>query len=391
MADARVQTFRGEPVLTWWQGESANGVGDGEFVIVDSSYEEVARFTPGNGLMGDLHELLLTDEGTALILAYDREPADLTDQGGPAEGFIWENYVQEVDVETGEVLFEWRASDHVPISDTVISFGEGPNENEEEPGTEELPFDWFHVNSVTEDGDDTLLVSARNTSTVYAIDRQTGELQWRLGGKSSDFEMDEGAAFALQHDARRRPDGTISIFDNAEEDADDSRALFLDVDETAQTAEVVRELRHPDTVRAPTQGNTQLLDSGGVVVGWGSEGRISEFSPDDDLVFDASFGPADTYRAYRFAWEGQPTAPPDVGVRPADDAIDVYVSWNGATDVTDWRVLAGDAPDDLEPVTTAPKDGFETRTTIDTADYVAVEALDATGEVLATSGTHRTT
>ena len=394
VADFRVQEYRGEPVLTWYEGSSLGGYGEGEFVIADASYREVARVAAGNGRKGDLHEFQLTDEGTALVLTYDVEPADLREVGGPADGFAFDNHVQEVDVATGEVLFEWSAGDHVPVTDTMSELVPDAAATEDElddDGTEEAPFDWFHVNSVAEDGDDTLLVSARNTHAVYAIDRSTGDVRWTLGGRSSDFTMGDGATFAWQHDARRLPDGTLGLFDNqaAPATADESRGLVLDVDPEAGEATVVREVTHPDGVLAGSQGNMQVLPGGNVLVGWGSQGRVSEFSPDDEMVFDATWAPADSYRVYRFPWVGAPATVPDVAVRPAEGtdgrAVEVAVSWNGATEVARWQVLGGDAPDALAPHGATDRQGFETTITVDAADHVAVEALGADGEVLATS------
>jgi outer membrane protein assembly factor BamB len=396
-ADLRVQTYEGEPVLTWWEGQSAVGRGAGELVIMDRQYREVARLEMGNGREADFHEFRLTDEGTALLIAYGPEPADLSAVGGPRQGFEHESYVQEVDVATGEVLMEWSAGDHVPASDTFSEL------TEQEDGTEDHPLDWFHANSVAPGPDGTLLVSARNTHTIYAIDRSTGELRWRLGGKHSDIAMGPGAAFEWQHDAQWLGGNRISLFDNHASltGGGPSRALILDVDPQARTATVVTEIRHPDRVSAGTQGNTQVLPGGGLFVGWGSEGRVSEFSAAGDLVFDATFAPADSYRGYLFEWDAQPTEPPDVVVTRADDQgggedadrgdegspLDVAVSWNGATEVATWRVLAGDDADDLEPVAEAGKDGFETIIRIERAAVVAVEALDVSGEVLERSET----
>jgi Arylsulfotransferase (ASST) len=385
-ADLRVQTYEGEPVLTWWEGESAEGRGVGELVIVDASYREVARLEMGNGREADFHEFRLTDDGTALLIAYGPEPADLSAIGGPQRGFEFESYVQEVDVATGEVLMEWSAGDHVPVSDTFSEL------TDREDGSEDRPLDWFHANSVAPGPDGTLLVSARNTHAIYAIDRATGELRWRLGGKHSDIAMDPGAAFKWQHDAQSLGGNRISLFDNnaSTTGGGPSRALILDVDPVTRTATVVGETRHPDGVSAGTQGNTQLLPGGGLFVGWGSEGRLTEFSAGGDVVFDATFAPADSYRAYRFEWDGQPTEPPDVVVTPVDDRarqLDVAVSWNGATEVATWRVLAGDDAEELEPVAEVGKDGFETIIRIERAAVVAVEALDATGKVLDRSET----
>jgi hypothetical protein len=207
--------------------------------------------------------------------------------------------------------------------------------------------------------------------------------------------MGAGTAFLWQHDAQWRGGNRISLFDNhaSTTGGGPSRALILDVDARARTAALVAEARHPDGLSAGTQGNTQVLPGGGLFVGWGSEGHVTEFSAAGDVVFDATFAPADSYRAYRFEWEGQPTDPPDVVVTPVDDQtrqLDVAVSWNGATEVAAWRVLAGDDADELEPVAEVGKDGFETTIRIERAAVVAVEALDAAGEVLDRSDTTTT-
>jgi hypothetical protein len=403
-ADFRVQIYRGEPVLTWYEGTSSDGYGSGEFVIADESYEEIARVRAGNGLDGDLHEFQLTDEGTALILAYERAEADLTSVGGPADGFVLDNHVQEIDVATGEVLLDWNAGDHVDIADTgreLVDDAAATEEEQDEDGTAEHPFDWFHVNSVSEDGDDALLVSARNTHAIYSIDRATGDLRWTLGSPSSDFDLDDETSFHWQHDARRLPDGTLSLFDNEAGPpmADESRGLILELDEEAGEATVARELVHPDGVLASSQGNLQMLEDGGAVVGWGSEGRVTEFGPDGTVLFDATWAPADSYRVYRLLWTGRPATTPDVVARPLEESdagageddevdvgdVEVFVSWNGATEVAEWRITDADAADGEAPLATVPRSGFETRVVVGDVDTVVVEALDADGQVLGTS------
>ena len=392
VADFRVQEFRGEPVLTWYEGESLGGYGEGEFVIADTSYEEVARVAAGNGRLGDLHEFQLTDVGTALILTYDTEPADLSAVGGPADGFMQDNHVQEIDVATGEVLFEWSAADHVELTDTyseLVPDAAATDDEIDDDGSRAAPFDWFHANSVAEDGDDTLLLSARNTHAVYALDRATGDIRWTLGGRSSDFPLTDETTIAWQHDARRLPDGTISLFDNQSSPptADESRGLVLDVDEEAGEVTLVRTFTHPDGVLAGSQGNTQVLERGNTLVGWGSEGGASEFTADGEMVFDATWAPADSYRVFRQEWSGTPTAPPDlVASVPAGEGVpEAAMSWNGATELAAWRVLGGPAADDLDELDTVDKEGFETTAPVGDAAFVQVEALDADGALLAAS------
>jgi hypothetical protein len=421
VTDFRVQTYDGEPVLTWWEGEALGGYGAGEFVIVDDEYREVARVAAGDRLDGDEHEFQLTDDGTALIMAYDRQPADLSEVDGPADGYVLDNRIREIDVETGEVLFDWSALDDVPLADSyseLVPDAAATPAPLDDDGSAEAPYDWFHANSVGEGPDGTLLVSARNTHAVYALDRESGEVAWQLGGRSPDVAVAGAPTFAWQHDARLLADGTISLFDNEADPpvGEASRALVLDVDVDAGTASVVRDVTHPDGVLAGSQGNVQALDGGGLLVGWGSRGRVTEFGPDDAVVYDATWAPADSYRVYRLPWVGHPPTTPDVVVRRAgagsgagstgstgstastgSDATDataggggleVVVSWNGATEVASWRVLAGESrsADALPEVATAERDGFETVIPLPApTDTVVVEALDADGETLARS------
>ena len=202
--DFKVQRYRGRPVLTWWEGNVFAGHGVGDFVVFDDSYREVARIRAGNGYRGDLHEFLITPQDTALLTAYAEVPANLSSVGGMEYGAAWDGIVQEVDIETGEVLFEWHSSEHVGVEESCVAPPEDPA----------YIYDYFHINSIEVDHDENLIISARNTCAVYKIDRGTGEVIWRLGGKESDFEMGEGTRTAFQHDARRQEDGTLTIFDN---------------------------------------------------------------------------------------------------------------------------------------------------------------------------------
>src|SRR5829696_6176360 len=170
--DFKVQFYRGEPVLTWWEGKVFAGHGVGEYVIFDDSYREVARVRAGNGYRGDLHEFSITPQDTALLTAYDAVSTDLSAAGGAEHSFAWDGIAQEVDIETGEVLFEWHSLDHVGVGESYIRAPEDPN----------LLYDYFHINSIDTDHDGNLLVSARHTCAVYKVDRGTGKVLWRLGG-----------------------------------------------------------------------------------------------------------------------------------------------------------------------------------------------------------------
>jgi hypothetical protein len=390
--DVRVQELDGEPVITYYVGQSDFvGHGFGDIVVLDTSYTEIARVTTGGDVgpgNADMHDATITPDGTMLLLAYVAEPTDLTPVGGDEDGWAWENVVQEVDVETGEVLFEWRASDHVEMTDTKAA----PDADPDAPkGSEDDPFDWFHVNSATLTPDGDLLLSARNTHAVYRVDRESGDVEWVLGGTSSDFAMEgaddgTGAQFAWQHDAQLHDDGTLTLFDNQANPpvGERSRGLRLDVDTDAMTATVAQEWLPSDPVMlAGSQGNLQVLADGNVVIGWGDAQLTSEYTTDGTLVREMPLEAGESYRSYRFDdWVGSPAEPPAVVVEGGT----AYASWNGATEVASWRLVAGSSAEDAATVAEAPRDGFETALAPvpDGAAYVAVEALGADGEVLGT-------
>src|SRR5215213_10295629 len=371
--DFKLQSYRGREVLTWWEGEHT-GFGKGEYVIADSSYREVARVRAGNGYDGDHHEFLITPKDTALITIYNKVPGDSVPVGDPVDGNVLDGIAQEVDIETGEALFEWHSLEHVGLDNSYTK-----------------PYDYFHINSIDVYDEDHLLISSRNTCTVYKVDRKTGKIVWRLGGKTNDFEMAEGTQFAFQHDARRHPDGTITIFDNGYINREEqSRGIVVEVDEDKMSATLAREYTYPDKLLSETQGNVQVLPNGNAFVGWGSAPDISEFNRDGELLFSAAFPTeGETYRAFRFPWSGQPTDDPAVAAESGSKhEVTLYTSWNGATEVDAWQVLAGSGPDELELLASAPHKGFETVITVHTTKpYVGLKAMNNSGKVLGTTRT----
>jgi hypothetical protein len=382
-ADFRAQRYEGRPVLTWWQGRSTKGVGQGRYEIYDSSYRRIAEVRAGHGLAGDEHEFLLTPKGTALITIYRKVPQDLSAVGGPGNGFALDSIVQEVDVATGRVLFEWHSLGNVALTESYLK---------KVPKDASTPYDYFHINSVEPGPKDTLIVCARHTQAVYEISKRTGQIVWRLGGKRSDFEMGPGTRFAWQHDARLHPDGTMTIFDDEAAPAvgKHSRAIVLRLDTKKMRARLVRAYVHPDGLLASSQGNMQVLPDGRVLVGWGSEPYVTEFSRSGEVVFDAHFNKgADSYRAYRFPWVGHPTDRPALAVkREKKSEVTVYASWNGATEVRQWSVLGGPDASHLQRIAVAARNGFETQIPVKTEEQsFAVQALDASGRVLGTSPT----
>ncbi|HEY2319958.1 MAG TPA: arylsulfotransferase family protein [Solirubrobacteraceae bacterium] len=368
-----VQTYRGAPVLIWWEGAVVSGYGQGEAVIVDSSYRELARVRAANGRHMDLHELLLTERGTALFTcAPVTTTTDLSAMGASAAAPVRESVFQEVDIATGRLVREWRSLGHVD-----------PSESYRTPtGT----FDYLHLNSIGVTPDGNLLVSGRHTWALYKLDRSSGDVIWRLGGKRTQFAMGTGAQFAWQHDVRQPDAHTLTVFDNGDDGrtrTHATRGLLLDIDERGRRVSLTRAYTRPHEVDATAMGSARHLSDGHMAIGWGSAPYVTEFDEHGTVLSDLRIGTSSeqkSYRSFRQPWTGRPAGAPALAAsRDRSSArVTAYLSWNGATEVSHWRIDAGSRPTDLRRLGIAPRRGFETAVNLGTGEgYVAVTALDA--------------
>jgi len=383
VSDFRVQSYLGKPVLTWWQGNVDAGVGNGQGEIYDSHYVQIAVVRGADGLASDLHEFQLTSAGTALITAYYPVFMDASSvKNGPKRAVVLDSVVQEIDIPTGLVLFQWDSLDHVPLTESETAY----------PAGTQHPYDYFHVNSIQQDTDGNLVVSGRNTWAAYKIDHGTGAVLWRLGGRRSTFRIGSSAQFAFQHDIRIHPGNLVTLFDDGAGPPyvhKQSRAITLRLDPVHLTASLAGQDLHTPSLLAGFEGNDQSLANGDSMVGWGQLPYFTEFNARGQAVFDARFVDANyNYRAYRFPWSGAPFTQPAVTGAISGNRETVYASWNGATGVASWRVLAGNTPGSLQSVVTAPKRAFEGVIRLPTRRrFVAVQALDSQGHTLASSKT----
>ncbi len=384
-ANLQVQSFRGQPVLVWWQGHIAGelGIGFGTDEIFSQSYAPLARVSAGNGYQADLHDIQLTPQGSAFITAYTLVRADLSSVGGSRYGTLQDGLLEEIDVPTGLVMFEWHADGHVALQDSYASL----------PSSAERPWDFFHINSISFDpwGDGNFIVSSRNTWADYEIDHQSGAVLWRLGGRRSTFSMGPGTGTAWQHDARWQSDHTLTLFDDGATPKvhSQSRVIRERIDWRHRRVMIVGRDVHSGPLLAGSQGNDQVLPNGDSFVGWGEQPYFTEFGPGGETLFDAHIpAPGQSYRAYRFPWSATPTTRPAVAVNGSSGtSAAVYASWNGATSVAAWTVLGGATEGSLAPLgARTPVGGFETAIPLSAAPpYLAVQALDSEGRVLGTS------
>jgi hypothetical protein len=382
--DLNEQSYEGQRDLTWWKGRVLSlGFGQGEDVVMSSRYQTVARVRGGNGLRADLHEFQIAPHDVAYITAYNPIRCNLTAVKGSAGGAIVDTAIQEIDMKTGLVRWEWHSLDHVAAS-----------ESETEAPTSATPWDWFHLNSIDPEPDGNIFISARSTWAGYQLEGASGKILWRLGGLKSSFKMGPGTETAWQHDGRILADGEVTFFDDGSNPPihQQSRAVRIALDFKTHQARLVSAYTHTDPpLLAASQGNMQTLADANTVVGYGGVPAISEYAKDGSLLFDANL-PFDMsfYRAFRFPWSGRPLSPPAVlaSLNDTGEETIVHASQNGATEVTSWRVLAGEHRGSLAAQATIPASGFESSTTLPKKyAFAAVQALDSDGQVLGTSHT----
>lgn len=301
---------------------------------------------------------------------------------------------QEIDIATGGLLFEWRASDHYQPHETFASIGKAGR-------SKDAAFDYFHINSIDKDAKGNYYISSRYMHTITCI-RPSGEIQWILGGRRNDFvDLSNGAAtsFSWQHHAVWHENDTLTVFDNGatdkEKTAKHSSGLSIRLDTTNMTATLIAAYVSPKKVLTSSQGSVQILpENGNIFVGWGHVAGYTEFTPDGKVLCDVQFGSSaffdwgwvKSYRNFKASWVGRPIAPPDIAMGSTRDAV--FVSWNGATEVAGWTLQSSASLDGeespFEVVDHVPKIGFETSFVLSeqTNDYLRVAALDLRGEVL---------
>lgn len=404
--DFRVQSYYGCPVLTMWQGtisgtQSSNPnlpPGDPEpgayFQIINQNYKIIKKLTAQKGFTADVHEFIITKRNTALFTAIKQVPADLSSYGGPVDGYFDNYSIQEVDLLTGRLLFFWDVLEHINPEDSMVPASSSESSNN--------IWDCFHVNSVEEGPNNTLLISMRNMWAIYNIDKETGNIIWQLGGKQSNFILGPNATFSWQHDARHRSLNRISMFDDAccasstSPPEGPARGLILKIDYQNMTATVDRTYYHDPLLYVPSQGNVQKLPNGNQFIGWGQESYVSEFrNPGNteensslNLLYDMQFPNENlSYRAYKNKWVGLPLYPPSIAVGVFCEKVIVYASWNGSTETVAWQVLSGLTPCALSVIVAcAPRIGFESKIHVsETGPYFQVNALDSCNQIIGTS------
>lgn len=380
---------------------------------MDKHYKTVKTIEAyGSGTSSDMHEFKITpySEGTSVLMTvYQPHQYDLTTHPKfnvrDGMGWIVEGVFQEIEIDTGRLLFEWRSLDHVDPGEvwtwphSTDTSGEGTNEWR--------PWDYFHLNSIDKNRDGDYLISARHASTIYKLSGKDGSIIWRMGGSKPDFK--QNFVFSYQHHARWLSENDthtlLSFYDNGSNNynssSDYSHGLIVEIDHLAMTATLINKWGAPDMkggIRAGSQGSIQVLPNGNVHIGWGEKFFFSEHTPDGlpvqyaKVAYKESGVPS--YRSYKCNWTGLPLTKPALWTfsKHGKGKMFFYSSWNGATEVRSWNFYMGNSSSGpWTLVGNEKKVGFETvHISKHYAEWAYAQALDTNGRPLEDSIIART-
>jgi hypothetical protein len=380
-------TYHGQTALAYFHDVASRFPGDtGEAIVLDNAYRQIGTIQAGNGYMMNEHDFQISPDGTKMLMTvWASVQMDLSPYGGPANGEVIEGIVQEIDIATGAVTFEWHSlgSGAFPVTDTYT------------PLNRPL-VDYVHLNSVAYDTDGNFLFSSRQMSLVAKLNSSTGAVLWRLGGKRNQITFTDGdGGPSWPHDVRREPDGTVSVYDNGNSRQPPySRGVEWSVNETNRTAHVAVQWRAVPDLFGAKFGSNRTLPNGNDLISWGNTGRTTEYAPSvngqpGQPVFEAQLSNGDSaYRVVRADWHATPARPPDVAVVRSATTATGYASWNGATEVATWQLWGGPDSQHLRPLGSAARGGFETTVSgpVQATDQVfQVRAVDSTGGTIGVS------
>lgn len=408
--------YKGEEHLCYFQGEQHQGFARGHGVIMDKHYRIVRTVeSSGAGASSDMHEFRLTpfsNGTTALMTVYQPRMYDLTTNPGfkikGGMGWIVEGVFQEIEVDTGRVVFEWRSTDHL---DPGLSYTYPATTDTSGNGlTENTPWDYFHMNSIDKNIEGDYLISARHMAGIYKLSGKDGHIIWEMGGVNPTFHQ-TNFNFSSQHHARWVSENAthtiLTFYDNASNGFNRtnrfSHGYFISIDHVANTATMIKQYGAPEQpggLLSGSQGDMQILPNGNIHIGWGEHAYFSEHTPEGSAVMYAKVAQRASnvmiYRSYKFPWVGKPLTKPALWTysktNDYNSGMVFYVSWNGATEVASWNFYAAEtATGPFTLVGNTRRNGFETRMRYNNVTtWSFAEALDADGNALDRSVIART-
>lgn len=355
-------------MLSRWIEEEVRG-----YVIMDEHFKNTDTLKCQNGYDTDEHELQLLPNGHALMIAKEERNMSLIDPDRNPNITVIGNHIQEID-ENHNVVFQWECWDYFNLEDTYIE------------NLDLLLIDYVHMNSIAVDFDGHLLLSSRHLSECTKINRQTGEIIWRLGGKNNQFNfINDPDQMSYQHDFRPvagKPNH-YTLFDNGNlREIKYSRALEYKLDTVNMIAEKIWEYRHSPDWYSRLMGNAQRLSNGNTLINWGDPAlpKITEIAPDSTLVYEADFTPKmNNYRTFRFDFEGYMLAPYLIA-EPYPDRVRLLINKFGDQGVDYFHIYGGEDPGQLEWIDSTSLTWIDLMNLGDSKYYyLEVTAVDSSG------------
>lgn len=269
--------------------------------LLNSSYDIVDSLSLQNGYSTDLHEFIMLKDRHTFQLCYDYEQIkmDTIIEGGNPNATVIGIVLQEQD-ENKNVVFQWRSWDHYKITDATYDIN-----------LTDSVIDYAHSNAIEIDNDGNILLSTRHFDEITKIDRQTGEIIWRFGGKyckNNQFTfLNDSIGFSHQHDVRRLSNGNISLFDNGNLHSPQfTRIAEYQVDEVNKIASLVWEYRDSSTTYSGAMGSARRLENHNTFIGWGYTNvlSMSEVRADKSITFSLTIpNTLLNYRAFKLPWK----------------------------------------------------------------------------------------
>ncbi len=347
---------------------------DLEFHGYDENFNRTKTYRPVNGYFTDDHELQVLADGGYLIIGGGFMSVDMSHyaSGGNPNASVLENVLQEFTAE-GDLIFQWRSWDHYDILDL----------NELASS-----IDFPHMNAIDVDDDGNLVVSSRHISEITKINRDTGDIIWRLSGAHNQFTFinDTFNGVSYQHDIRALGNHHYTIFDNGNGHSPQvSRAVEYEINTDTMEATVVWEFRDSPDKYASYMGNAQRLPNGNTLINFVSAAypKAIEVTPGGQKVFEMSFLPgysADTYRVFKFPWTGVVEKPLLILEAQSDNITLIFYKF-GDHNVDYYRIYSGASPNPTTVLQTSQETLAQVTTglTPDVVNYFRVTAVDYQG------------
>jgi hypothetical protein len=319
------------------------------FYGLDNNFNNVTSYSAVNGHATDGHELQIMEDGTYYLIGSGTETVDMSRYvaGGNPAALVWDNVIQQF-TPAGELIFQWRAWDHMDVLSQRQFM---------DPTSASLDFP--HMNSIDVDDDGHILLSSRNSSECTKINRDTGEVIWRLGGTQGTltFVNDTLNGPRQQHSFRAVGQGHYILFDNGNlRSPPVSRAVEYVVDPVARTATLVWQFRDTPDKYAYYMGNVQRLTNGNTHINWVLAGypKVCEVDSNGVKQLEMNLTPGyDLYRSWRSPWDGVVPVPYLI-VEPYPDNVTLIFNKFGDTNVNFYRIYGGTSPQPTTLLATLP-------------------------------------